>query len=403
VEALLNRRPSALTGAYGSLALIVLALVALSSVVRADAAPTNAKGINGPIVYVSGGSVYVVKSDGTGRRLVVKNAEYPSLSSDGTRIAFDRLKNGAHTVWAAFADGSAAKPVVPGGAAPVWSPDGRKIAYTCLFNNGLTSVCVVNSTGGFPKPPLTPAADNSFGPIWSPDGTKIAFACKYKTLHDICVMPSDGGAANDLTNTESFIRETPLDWSPYETSLSYEGILFHRVQYQGTKQVNDVLDVIHSDGTRLQGIPISGGGFQGANWSPDGQLMVFSQGGSIYVSDAGGGHPTKIASGTYPSWGVGRTVIAKGRFAGKWDKNTYRGSLVIFGSATGPTKLRVQLRVGTLNIGSSTTFSVGTGAFSHSIPIPVPNPRGFETGNYLLSVLDVYSLQTYSSVVRVPR
>lgn len=77
----------------------------------------------------SGDDLYVVRADGTDLHRIagtVSGYYPPAWSPDGTRIAFEDIKNRVSIV--DVKDGMLTV-VAPHGEAPVWSPDGRRLAF----------------------------------------------------------------------------------------------------------------------------------------------------------------------------------------------------------------------------------------------------------------------------------
>jgi hypothetical protein len=86
----------------------------------------------------------------------------PSLSPDGTEVAFDGLS-------VQPADGTgAARLLVAGGGCPQWSPDGR----TILYRDEADELRLIPAAGGTPGPPL--AKNPTCVATWSPDSAHFA-------------------------------------------------------------------------------------------------------------------------------------------------------------------------------------------------------------------------------------
>lgn len=113
----------------------------------------------------------------------------PTLSPDGTRIAFVRTGTGTPRIFVvnapapdaeAPAADAQAEPLATGSSelvpelSPAWSPDGARIAFTST-RTGLSQVYVVSAAGG-EAVQWTHEAGGAFAPSWSDDGKSIIYA-----------------------------------------------------------------------------------------------------------------------------------------------------------------------------------------------------------------------------------
>jgi Tol biopolymer transport system component len=158
------------------------------------------------------GTIYTIRPDGTGRRLIATGpfaAYSPTWSPDGTRLAFSTGESpfqrpvgdsvGPITYRSAIyvidLAGRHARRIAAG-ALPDWSPDGKTIAYYALGCQGIPNdtgrIRLVTPTGRDVTPPASPC--DGIGPArhpvpaWSPDGRQIAVATKPA----LYVMNADG-------------------------------------------------------------------------------------------------------------------------------------------------------------------------------------------------------------------
>lgn len=89
---------------------------------------------------------------------------------------------------------------------PSVSPDGSRIAFTYKGN-----LYVVPSSGGQAMP-LTFHEAHDYMPVWSPDGSQIAFASDRFGNFDVFLMPAQGGEAKRLTAHSA--NELPYCFTP---------------------------------------------------------------------------------------------------------------------------------------------------------------------------------------------
>ena len=155
---------------------------------------------------------------------VPANADYPSWSPDGTRIAYIASFTGgpAQTMELRLVDVIGSRILINQVAPerPAWSPDGGRITvvrWNQLWDFQLTTQRCVRLTGatdgsGWPR---------RKAPAWSPDGRRLAFS--QQTLEggpwSLWWMNADGSQAQQLTHGEN--DDTCPEWSPDGTRLVY--------------------------------------------------------------------------------------------------------------------------------------------------------------------------------------
>ena len=109
---------------------------------------------------------------------------YPCFSPDGLKIVYrsEREGGGLYVRDALAGPGGAERKLVDGGEMPSVSPDGTTIAYlVSAAMTGSARLFVVSAGGGAPRPLQADlVADDPGGgrppaPLWSPDGTGILF------------------------------------------------------------------------------------------------------------------------------------------------------------------------------------------------------------------------------------
>lgn len=173
-----------------------------------------------------------VPLEGGARQTLVPNAILPSLSPDGTRLAYIQSDGDGQSLAVANADGTQARVLVPasrlgGITAPRFSPDGRQIVFSAI-------------------PPAEPAATPTTSP---PARAPGAFG-----------RP---GLAQGLPRVAA--HGLPMD-----------------------------LFLINADGTNLRRLTQLGEDSPAATWSPDGQKLAILAGGGLYLMNADGSDFTSL-------------------------------------------------------------------------------------------------------------
>jgi dipeptidyl aminopeptidase/acylaminoacyl peptidase len=142
---------------------------------------------------------------------------YPSLSPDGTRVAFTTHPTAEDVeVAVARVDGGGMSAITDNAvfdSSPSWSPDGRRIA----FERGPAGDDPGNdvwsmAADGTDQRQLTTSAGLDEGPAWSPSGSRIAFTSARSGTSDIWTMAADGTDQRPLAGGPG-TQESP-DWQP---------------------------------------------------------------------------------------------------------------------------------------------------------------------------------------------
>jgi WD40 repeat protein len=126
--------------------------------------------------------IYMAKNDLSGLvRLTTSSGddEQPTLSPDGTRIAFVSYRSGSPRIWMMDSTGANQTALATGSEsyspemAPSWSPDGKQLAYTST-RSGTSQLFVISANGGTPVQ-LSNEMNGAFDPTWSADGSRIYY------------------------------------------------------------------------------------------------------------------------------------------------------------------------------------------------------------------------------------
>jgi Tol biopolymer transport system component len=288
----------------------MLALLALPGVAQA-AYP----GTNGRIFFGSDGDVWSVNPDGTGLTDLTDlpggslSGGNPSVSGDGTKVAYVVGSQGTAEIWTMHADGS--NPIrlesTNDGELdehPSLSPDGTRIAYyhedrippppdppTSLDRDDW-----IMNADGTAQALLFNGSQEDYYPVFTPDAASVVVTAETSGGFDLIKIPSTGGpftSGTNLTNTTGF-QERSAAVSPDGSRVAFD-------RYAGS--AHDIYSVSISGGD-LQPIAASPTvGEVGPAYSPDGTKILYVADGIPMIADASGANPLPLDTGaaTFPS------------------------------------------------------------------------------------------------------
>lgn len=260
-----------------SLTLSALALLALVP----PAAHATFRGANGKIAYSTGGSVYTVSPDGSGRTRLTARGEDPAFSPLGLRVSFERTASGQRDIWIVQANGSGGRRLTDSSASdrdPAWSPSGAEVAWTRALS-GNWEIHTMNADGTGRKR-ITRSSYRDYAPAWSSKG-KIAFVRNRGGNHDIYTVSPDATSLKRLTRRAA--KDTSPSWSPDARKLAF-------VRNRDVYRLNPATG-------GLRRLTRSGG--LDPRWSPDGRRIAFTRGPAgdreIYITRSdGSGRPRRL-------------------------------------------------------------------------------------------------------------
>ena len=239
--------------------------------------------------------VFVIAADGTGELRLTKTSEaesQPGWSADGRQIWFSVFAGGASRIDSIGLDGKDLRLLgtVPGRALQM-SPDGKRILY---WTGTWTAMKMFSSDlDGSGARQLTDGSGVVWGAHWSPDGRRIAFADKDAggDLH-VYVIEADGSGRRQATRLGAAdLREQMPAWSPDGTRLA--------VQAGAKNQPAHIwiVDVATGRGRKL-GADTEAYQDEVPAWFPDGNRIAFQSDRTgrmeIWVMNADGSEPRQI-------------------------------------------------------------------------------------------------------------
>ena len=187
-----------------------------------------------------------------------------------------------------------------------WSPDGKEIVFSSNFT-GRFNLWKVHAAGGWPMQ-LSQSDDRQGGAIWSPDGKWILYQSDRGggEIYDLFAIPSGGGKALNLTNTDD-ISETSPRWSPdgMQLTISYK---------KKTAPVTDVAAMDWNTRTvrNLTNETTPNHLWSGQVWGPNGKVIYATRNNagftdaSVYRIDAATGQKQELT----PHEGQSRTSVS---------------------------------------------------------------------------------------------
>ena len=221
--------------------------------------------------------VWVMNSDGTGRRVLARDAAPPgpvAWSPDGRMLAFVGMQAGLGDVYLVNADGSGLRRLTRTrgdrfATLPVWSPDGRRIAFARLATQPRRTTIFVANVDGSGERALTRNASPFAYFVWSPDGQQLAFSAFTHEWtvcgsRDPCRERRRGRAAEPdarVGGSTGFRSGHPMAAeSPSRAARLRKG----------------TLSVMNADGTGRRTLRPAADVWGLPTWSPDGRQLAFT-------------------------------------------------------------------------------------------------------------------------------
>jgi dipeptidyl aminopeptidase/acylaminoacyl peptidase len=250
---------------------------------------------------------------------LMKRVGAPAISPDGKWVVFSVTepsydsKEQVNDLWIAPADGSA-KPrrltaTKTGESAATWAPDSRRIAFAAKREGDEQNQIYLIDLAGGEAQRITNVSTGAGSPKFSPDGNRISFV---STVYPGAL---DEEANKKAAKEEKDKKEKVRTYDSFPIR-AWDHWLDPKQPHVFVQQVSGGTARDLLAGTKLVAAPgFSGtGGGEGsesinAEWSPDGQWLVFSASSSrntaayaeygfdLYRISVNGGEPEKIATG----------------------------------------------------------------------------------------------------------
>lgn len=150
-------------------------------------------------------------------------ASEPTVSADGSQVAFVVNKQGTSYLYVADLDGASGKPLGPPRKlvpnerfdqvyTPRWSPDGTRIAFSAWTSGGYRDVKIVDVvTGALTEITHDRALDT--GPVFSPDGKLLFFSSDRTGIANVYAHDLESGALKQVTNVVNGAFQPDIDAS----------------------------------------------------------------------------------------------------------------------------------------------------------------------------------------------
>jgi Tol biopolymer transport system component len=165
----------------------------------------------------------------------------PQFSPDGNKVIFASRRSGDNEIWVCKTDGSSPTQLTSFGGAfvgsPRWSPDSQRVAFD--YSAGGPADVMVTSLEQVRPLRVTSGGSDHVRPSWSNDGKWIYFASNASREWQVWKVPSEGGAAMQVTQHGGFESSESADGRfLYYVKLDVPGIW--KIPLQGGEETRIV-------------------------------------------------------------------------------------------------------------------------------------------------------------------
>jgi TolB protein len=224
------------------------------------------------VLFVRGGRIYVVDSDGYGERLVSDAglSLSPAWAPDGHTIAYSVLGSRGWSIVTKDVAGGAARslPSTLTGlnTTPAFAPTGGTLAYSHGDEAG-TDLMLIDLAGGAPSRITVGHGSDNTTPEFSPDGRRIAFTSGRAGHPEVYIMDVDGSNVELLTPFnfgDQNYRSNP-DWAPDAQHIAFESQIAGMFQIMVISLRDRSVKQLTSEGVN-----------EDPAWAPDARHLVFT-------------------------------------------------------------------------------------------------------------------------------
>ncbi len=222
------------------------------------------------ILYVSGGRVWQVDSDGENAVALTtgSGAMSPAWHPRASHFAYMTMGSTGQQIVIREVGGATRTLSTRAGLnmTPTFGPDGNTIVYAHGAESG-THLYSTNAFGSEPARRITVGTSDNTQPSFSPDGRKIAFTSGRVGHPEVYISDADGTNAELLTpynyGDQSY-RANP-DWSPDGRVIAFESLIGGRMQVMTIGLRDRAIKRHTSEGVNEQ-----------PSWAPDSRHLVFT-------------------------------------------------------------------------------------------------------------------------------
>lgn len=246
------------------------------------------------VLFVRGGRVYVVDSDGWGERQVSDAglSLSPAWAPDGHTIAYSVLGSRGWSIVTKDLNGGGGRtlPSTTTGlnTTPAFMPAGGSIAYSHGDEAG-TDLMMIDLAGGAPRRVTVGHGSDNTSPEFSPDGRRIAFTSGRAGHPEVYIMDVDGSNVELLTPFnfgDQNYRSNP-DWAPDAQHVAFQSQIGGMFQIMVISLRDHTVKQLTSEGVN-----------EDPAWAPDARHLVFTSSRSgqrqLFILDSESGRARQL-------------------------------------------------------------------------------------------------------------